>query len=68
MFDGVARRSEADWTRTRNSAVAASLLRGQQSQSSSVDDVINAEEEPAGDGWSHRSVRACVRCEAGDQV
>ncbi|MGY3621827.1 hypothetical protein ACVJGD_008023 [Bradyrhizobium sp. USDA 10063] len=68
MFDGVARRSEADWTRTPNGAVAASQLRGRQSQSSSADDVIKAEEEPAGDAWSHRSVRACERCEAGDQV
>ncbi len=59
MFDGVARRSEADWTRTPNSAVAAGQLRGLQSQSSSADDVIKAEEEPAGDAWSHRSVRAC---------
>jgi hypothetical protein len=68
MFDGVARRSEADWTRTPNSAVAAGQLRGLQSRSSSAEDVIKAEEEPAGDAWSRRSVRACERCEAGDQV
>lgn len=68
MFDGVARRSEADWTRTLNSAVAAGQLRGLQSRSSLAADVIKAEQERASDAWSLRSVRACERCEAGDQV